>query len=82
MRAYLHVMGNLAQIVEFCAGVNERFVKSTSVDTAIRTNFYVGFDSDSSDLRNLEMAFAVEDETEPVGTDDDASMKNHAISEL
>ena len=74
-------MGNLAQIVEFCAGINERFVKSASVDTAIRTNFYVGFDSDSSDLRNLEVSLAVEDETESVGTDDDTSMKNYAISE-
>jgi hypothetical protein len=82
MGTNVHVVRDLAQIVEFGAGVYIRFIKSPTIDATICTNFDIGLDSDSPDLRDLEMTFAIEDEPKSVGPDDDASVKNYPISDL
>ncbi len=82
MGAYVHVMGDLTQIVEFGPGVYKSFIKRATVDTTIGTNLYVGFECSRPNLRDLEMALTVEHETKAVGTNYDPGMKNHAVSDL
>ena len=75
------VVSEVAEVVDFHAVRDDGLVEGAPVDARVGPNLDVVADLGASHLRNLDLPLAVEDETEPVGADDDAGVEDDAIAD-
>src|SRR5262245_35341594 len=69
-----HVVANLNQIVQLGASFNDGCLERAAIDARVCADLDVVLDDDFADLREFDVASAVLDEAEPVGSDDGAGM--------
>ena len=79
MVADADVVSDLAEVVDLDAAGDRRLVQGAAVDARIGADLDVVADPRPPHLRHLDLPLAVEDEAEPVGSDDDPGVQDHAI---
>src|SRR6185369_14571350 len=75
------VMSNLDKIVELHTSANVRNIECRTIDGRVGSDFYIIFNHDNPDLRDLEVFLAIGDITESVAADDRTVVDNYPVSQ-
>ena len=80
MRADLHVVRHLNEVIEFCSFADNRRPHRSAIDRGVGSNFHIILDYYAADLRNFDPLSSEKREPKAILANGGAGMNNNAVA--